>query len=317
MPKVSFVVATYNREDYVENTIRSMLEQSYEDFEVVIIDDCSTDRTFDVVLKYENDPRVSVYRNQINIGLTKSLIKAISHTSGEYIAYVDAGDECMPQRLEQQVRYLDNNPDVGAVGSWVELCSISRNFTETVQLDAGDNPAEKLLRTSFFWHSEVTFRRSVYDRVGGYRDLFYYSQDNDLWLRMSEVSRLCVIPKVLQRIYKFEGGISTTPEKFLLARTFRNFAVFCAKERRKGNPDPVRRFGAPSVFLRPRSKELAEILAMDGIKLMIRGNRESGRWVINRSLNEMKTWKTVSVYVLSLIPGLPLLKSVKKAVLQY
>lgn len=114
-PKVSVVMSVYNGEKYLPETIDSILNQTFKDFEFIIINDGSTDKTAKILTSYD-DPRIRIF-NQENMGLTKSLNRAISLAKGEYIARMDADDISYPERLKKQVDYLNKNPDIGLVGS--------------------------------------------------------------------------------------------------------------------------------------------------------------------------------------------------------
>lgn len=307
MPKVSLVSSVYNRADDVEASVRSMLAQTFDDLEVVIIDDGSTDNTLAVV-KSIQDPRLKIIE-QLNTGFTRAIARAVAESSGDYVAIVDGGDMCKPERAAVQSAYLDNNLGVAAVGSWVELYEPRTGKTSTVKLEATANPKETLLKRSIFWHSEVMFRKSVYTEVGGYRADFFYSQDNDLWLRMAEVADLAIVPQVLQRIIKFEGGITTSPDKLALARAYRAMAVYCATERRAGRPDPITAYGNKALLLRPRSATLANRLATDGFKNTLRGNTATGRALLRRALNEKLTPTTLALFSTGHLPGLHSLRN--------
>lgn len=315
MVQVSIVSSVYNRAEHTVASVRSMLSQDHGDFEVVVIDDGSKDDTL-ARLATITDPRLKVI-SQENTGFTIAIDRAVRAASGRYVAIVDGGDLCKPDRIAKQAAYLDAHPDVGIVGSWVELMEERTGRTTVVKLDVSSDPARTLMTKSVYWHSEVMFRADLYRKVGGYRPVFYYSQDNDLWLRMSEHSRLACIPEVLHTIIKFSGGISTTPEKFALARAYRDFAVFCAKERRAGRPDPVDRFGRNALLLRPRSSRLANRLALDGIKNVLRRETESGRWILDFAVREKPTPLALLMYLVGHVPGIHVLRDFGLAIRQF
>lgn len=306
MPKVSFVSCVYNRAEHLAASIGSMLNQDLDDFEVVVVDDGSTDDTAQVLSRFQ-DARLRVITQQ-NTGFTLALIRGVAAATGDYIAIVDGGDICSRNRLRVQAEYLDAHPAVGVLGSWVVLEEKRNHNVSVVRLQTGADPKQTLMERSIFWHSEVMFRKALYDRVGGYRPEFYYSQDNDLWLRMSEHCDLAIVPAVLHRIIKFENGISTTPEKLAMARTYRAMAVHCARERRAGRPDPISRFGRSALLLRPRSATLANRLAGDGIKNVLREHQAVGHWLLAFALDEKKTARTIALWLAGHIPGVHLMR---------
>ena len=106
-------MSVYNGEDYLSEAIESVLNQTFKDFELIIINDCSNDKTSEILKKYENfDDRVKVHTNEVNLRLPASLNKAISFAQGKYIARMDADDICLPERLEKQYDFMENNPNV-------------------------------------------------------------------------------------------------------------------------------------------------------------------------------------------------------------
>ena len=114
MPKVSVVMASYNHEKYVGQAVRSVLDQTYQDFELVITDDSSTDRTAAEIAQF-TDPRIRLFRSPRNRGQFVATNHCLREATGEYIAVLNSDDVFLPAKLERQVRFLDEHPDVGAV----------------------------------------------------------------------------------------------------------------------------------------------------------------------------------------------------------
>ena len=112
-PEISLIMSVYNGEDYLSEAIESVLNQTFKEFEIIIINDCSKDGTSEILNKYaELDERVKVHTNEVNLRLPSSLNKAISLARGKYIARMDADDICLPERLQKQYEFMENNPDV-------------------------------------------------------------------------------------------------------------------------------------------------------------------------------------------------------------
>ena len=120
MPKVTVLMSVYNGEKHLREAIDSILNQTFGDFEFLIINDGSTDRTADILQSYQ-DSRIKIIHNEKNIGLTKSLNKGLKLAKGEYLARMDADDISYPNRLEVQYEYMEKNPNVGIVGSWNDV----------------------------------------------------------------------------------------------------------------------------------------------------------------------------------------------------
>lgn len=121
MPQVSVIMASYNKEKYIGKAIDSIIGQTFDDWELIIIDDCSSDRSVDVIRSYQ-DNRVRFYKNKENIGIAKSRNKGIDMSEGAYIAILDADDISLSDRLEKEVSFLENNPEIDVVfGGFKEI----------------------------------------------------------------------------------------------------------------------------------------------------------------------------------------------------
>ena len=113
LPKISLIMSVYNGEDYLAEAIESVLNQTFRDFELIVINDCSTDSTPEILNGFqERDNRVKVHTNEVNLRLPSSLNKAISLAKGKYVARMDADDICLPDRLEKQYDFMESHPDV-------------------------------------------------------------------------------------------------------------------------------------------------------------------------------------------------------------
>ncbi|MCP8319033.1 MAG: glycosyltransferase, partial [Candidatus Methylarchaceae archaeon HK01B] len=119
-PKITILMSVYNGEKYLREAIDSILNQTFKDFEFLIINDGSTDRTVEILRSY-HDSRIKIITNEKNMGLTKSLNKGLKIARSEYVARMDADDISYPRRLEVQYEYMKKNPDVGIVGSWNDV----------------------------------------------------------------------------------------------------------------------------------------------------------------------------------------------------
>lgn len=118
-PKVTVLMPVYNGEEYLREAIESILFQSFGNFEFLIIDDGSTDDSINIIASY-TDPRIRVITNGENIGIARALNKGIELARGKYIARMDSDDISLPKRFEKQVDFLDKNPEIGIVGSWIK-----------------------------------------------------------------------------------------------------------------------------------------------------------------------------------------------------
>lgn len=197
MPVVTVTTCVYNGARYVRSAVDSILNQTLSDFELVVVDDGSTDETPDILACYD-DPRIRLLRNHKTIGLTRSLNRAWQAGTAPYIANLDADDNACPQRLERQVTYLEYHPGVGLVGSDNEeideegnYIRIQRYFSDHERLCA------KLITHCTVNHSSLMYRRSLMEELGGYDETFYFAQDFDLQWRLSRLARFECLPEVL------------------------------------------------------------------------------------------------------------------------
>jgi glycosyltransferase involved in cell wall biosynthesis len=214
MPKVSVILAAYNAQRYLASAVDSVLNQTFSDFELILIDDGSNkDNTPQIVADYaRKDPRV-VAISRANKGLTPTLNEGIARAKGEYLARMDADDLCMPTRFEKQVAYLDAHPECVCLGSRVVLIDpYSSPIKETdhklthEQIDAG-------LLKGVGWsivHPAAMMRADAVRNVGGYREQFKTSQDLDLFLRLSEVGRLANLAEPLVQYRQHFESVANT-----------------------------------------------------------------------------------------------------------
>ncbi|HEX6624956.1 MAG TPA: glycosyltransferase [Pyrinomonadaceae bacterium] len=200
-PKVSVLMAVYNGERYLREAIDSILGQTFADFEFIIIDDASTDRSFEIAGGYA-DPRIRLVRNERNLGLTLSLNRGLDLARGEYVARMDCDDLSLPERLAKQVAFMEANPDVGACSTWAFDIDSAGNVIGKRELPVGEQLDNFYWRRSLI-HPAAMFR---FDRSAGprYDPAFRYAQDYDLWFRIRAERRLCNLPEhlLLYRVHE-------------------------------------------------------------------------------------------------------------------
>lgn len=205
-PLVSIITCYYNRKDNLEASISSILDQSYPNFEFIIFDDCSTDGTFELLQQFADHPKVRIIRPQMNMGMTKGLVWAISKAKGKYIAIHGAGDVSYRDRIQKQVQFLEAKPDFGIVGCLIE--EIYEN-QKTILSPEGKRGLK-------FSHGEVMYRSSLYFQAGGYNTLFVYGQFTMLKYDMLKLSRGGYVEEVLYRRIHYSGGVTRNSTKRLL-----------------------------------------------------------------------------------------------------
>jgi GT2 family glycosyltransferase len=214
-------MTSYNPGAYLRPAVESLLAQTFADFELVLVEDGSTDGSKDIARAYAAvDPRVRLIDLPKNIGRTPALNKALDASRGEYVAVLDADDVAAPARLAEQIAVLDSRPGVAAVASHIdfinergEVIGAFRPPTGAVELRnalAYENPLP---------HSASMFRRDLAKRVGGYPRRYEYAQDLALWIALARHGELAMIPEPLVCIR--EHGTRLTRAPALALRNFR------------------------------------------------------------------------------------------------
>ena len=203
--KISVIMSVYNDQDNISNSIKSILGQTYKDFEFLIADDCSTDNTYEEIKKFTTDPRIKLYKNSKNIGLTKSLNFLIEKSSGKYIFRQDSDDVSLSQRFQEQLNVLEreiyqvctsrainmqNNKTIPGLSSWVPK-KISIKFK---------NP---------YIHGTLAIQKSLLNNIGNYDEDYLYAQDFKLFLDLIKKNKK--IFEIKKPLYKLNtrNNIST------------------------------------------------------------------------------------------------------------
>ncbi len=192
VPKISVIMSAYNSEKYVAESIQSILDQTYPDFELIITDDASTDNTFSIISSI-SDKRIKVIRNENNCGLTANLNSMLSIAKGDYIARIDADDLCVNSRFDEEVRILDQDKEAYLVCSYIEKFGDEVGITK-VRTDSEFIRAN-IMFNNFIPHSTVMFRN---DGKYKYNEVYNGSEDYELWERViGEGNKIVIIPKPL------------------------------------------------------------------------------------------------------------------------
>lgn len=198
MPKISVIMPAYNAEKYIKEAMDSILEQTWGDFEFIVLNDCSKDRTEEIILSYA-DERIVYVRNEKNLGVAATLNKGLGLAKGEYIARMDADDISMPDRFEKQVAYLDAHPEVAVLGGLVEIFDENEKTTLRNYCAAPEQIKIDLLFASALAHPSVMMRREVISGLGGYDRDFEGLEDYELWCRVAENHDIAICPELLLR----------------------------------------------------------------------------------------------------------------------
>ena len=240
MPRVTVVMAAYNAAPFLLEAVASVLAQTYRDFELIVVDDASSDDTLSI-LESCRGPRIRIIKNSSNMGVALSRNAALKAARGEFVAIMDADDVCAPTRLERQVAFLDAHPLVGLVG-----CAVYDNIDASgAVLHTSYAPEENeaiqftLMERWCFFHSSLMFRSALYERVGGYRREFEPAEDHDFILRMLEHCQAHNLNENLVSYRLNPKGLSVAGYRYVDA--LREVAIHLAQRRRSGQPEDLDR----------------------------------------------------------------------------
>lgn len=227
---VTVLLPVYNNPN-INLCIDSVLKQSYKDFELLIIDNASTDNTVEVIKSYD-DPRIKLVINEENIGPTGSLNKGVNLINTKYIARIDADDLMLENRLEKQVRFLENNPEYGIVGSWTRHIDTNNNLYEINKLCTTDEGIRKYLNIqSPFYHPAVMIRNSVLkDNNLNYDLNIRVAVEYKLWNEILKYSKGCNLPEVLTYYRVGDSNSLTAANPFKRLQEYLNVRELVCKE---------------------------------------------------------------------------------------
>jgi glycosyltransferase involved in cell wall biosynthesis len=200
--KVTVLMPVFNGERYLIEAMDSIISQTYKNFEFLIIDDGSTDNSVKIINEYD-DSRIRLIHNTENIGLIETLNKGISLATGTYIARMDCDDISLPERLEKQVRYMEQHPDIGVCGTALKL--IDQNVEWHFAMDH-DFLKCKLLFTNNIAHPTVMIRKKVLENIK--YEKYEHAEDYHLWVTLSDKTKLANLPEVLLKYRQHPNQIS-------------------------------------------------------------------------------------------------------------
>ena len=196
LPKISVLMSVYNDERYLSKAIKSILNQTFSNFEFIIINDGSTDNSYEVIKQYAANDKRLIPITQNNIGLTKSLNKGIQIARGEYIARQDADDYSSPDRFVNQLSIMESKKKIGVLASSYYVFSKKENFRELLKPRLIDFP-----RKNIFAHGSLMFRALLL-KNNPYDERYVYAQDYELLYRLYSKTKFFILPKALYYLRK-------------------------------------------------------------------------------------------------------------------
>lgn len=206
MPEISVIMTVHNGMPFVREAVESVLGQTFDDFEFIIVDNASADQTQSLLERYRaKDSRIRLFLERSDLGQTMALNKAVEHAKGRYLARMDADDVSLPDRLAVQRAFMRSHPQAGAVGSWHEEMTPSGRSLKVMRYPAAFEEiqfhlvSDGNLTRRCFSHPTAFLSKEAFQNVGGYNERFRYAQDYDLWTRMARSYEIHNVARVLLR----------------------------------------------------------------------------------------------------------------------
>ena len=263
---VSIILPTYNGAKTLSKAIDSILCQSHGAFELIVVDDYSSDRSADIIRDaVRRDRRIRAIYHKKNIGLAGTLNEGLREAKYEFVARMDQDDEALPERLQRQVAFMLQHTELCVVGTFVYLMGRNKSYDKLLTAPTDHAAiANKLPVENCIFHPSVMMRRSVILGCGGYRENFANAEDYDLWLRVSRVGKLANIPEGLLR-YSF------TPSGMTLRRKWQQLAFVYKAQISFENPN----------------LQANEIEELSSVRLRSTDRRQFFRAVLSGTIKEM------------------------------
>ena len=225
MPKISVLMTVFNAEPYLKESLTSLIDQDFTDWELIVIENGSIDGSGKILRSF-SDTRIKPTYLTENIGRTEALNLALAKSNSKYIAILDADDVSIINRFTQQYEKLESDESIGLVGSWTQFIdSEGQNLYVKIEPEIHDEIVRLFATRNPFVHSSVMFRRNIASVIGGYDVSFKYAQDFDLILKIASISRVEIIPEVLCR-WRYVDTSETYGPHSLLARTHDEYILF-------------------------------------------------------------------------------------------
>lgn len=211
-PLISIVMPAYNAQKYISVAIESILNQTFKKFELIVINDCSKDKTLDIIKFFsKKDSRVKLVNNDSRLYIADSLNKGISFAESNIIARMDADDISFPNRLELQFKLINSSKNIAAIGTNIVLIDkVGKEIATRRYPQSSKELRNCLFRYSPFAHPVVMFRKNMFEEVGGYNPKYSPTEDLDLWFRLGSKYDFKSIPEILLKYRLDEKSSSHT-----------------------------------------------------------------------------------------------------------
>jgi glycosyltransferase involved in cell wall biosynthesis len=268
-PKVSVLMTCYNAASTIEESVRSVIVQTFSNWELVLVDDLSDDNSMELIEKL-GDPRIKIKKLPTRHRRTKALNQGFRLCIGEYIAVLDADDIAHPTRFEKQVRLLDSDPSLVGVGTW--YVDVDQNKVELSRTEVDGNPiriGQRLAYENPIPHSAMMYRRVEAQKCGAYDENFDYAQDYALWLSLIDYGQFSVVPEFLTEMRKLpksmtfgsDYSIDSVKDGYELVRRAQKLSNLTLGDRLKG----MRTIGLYGLLYAWRSLRAGDVVRAIGL----------------------------------------------------
>ncbi len=259
MPKISIVLPVYNGEAYLRDSIESVLNQTFSDFELIIVDDCSTDNTQEIIQKYIiSDFRVIALRNEINLKLPESLNRGFSQASGIYWTWTSCDNRYLSNALEKLVEAIESDEKIGLVYASMRIITETNEISGFIEAGSSKDLIFRNVVGACF-----LYRSSIAKKIGSYNKDLFLCEDYEYWLRIARVSMIQPIENCLYQYRRHSKSLSANYEKEIIAKginvqkyyrsffikTRKELALFYAHLRARDIYNPFRQWYLLMVFI--------------------------------------------------------------------
>lgn len=207
--KVSVLMPVYNAEKYIVDSIESILNQTFSEFEFIIIDDNSNDSSWKIIKEYvSKDKRISAFRNENNLGISNTRNKALSLAVGEYIIWQDSDDISVPNRIEKQLEFMESHPEVAICGGFLQFFNENKNLSIRKYYSDDELIRKYIFRFSPVSQGAAIVRKECFKEVGVFDHNLPYAEDLDMSFRIGTRHKFANIPEILLK-YRIHNNSST------------------------------------------------------------------------------------------------------------
>jgi glycosyltransferase involved in cell wall biosynthesis len=271
----SIIVANYNNGRFLPDLVKSVQAQTYPDWELVIVDDCSTDNSREIVSSFPPDKRIKVIYHTHNNGAAAAFRTAVENSAGEVVGMLGADDALVPDAVEKMLKAHEQNPGASLICSDCFACDADLSIVEKYRHYRALGPGEELIRTTTIG-SFATFKRAAYDKTEGFDPFFKKALDHDIYLKLDEVGSLAYVHEPLYLYRLHEGGISQF-DNGLRAAQYSILAKKNAYRRRRGTSKTnlskseytelmIKWYVRESFFHRNKNKKECNRLLVEGLR---------------------------------------------------